>query len=264
MSVLDALLVLDPAAVCPDDVAAGRAVAERVTGAIEGRLNRELVVRPHGQPALRWMDGHGAGWARQWPVVLLASDRPTTAEPLAGPAAEVEGAAYAHAFVSAQSGTGAGRRWNEADLGDETGERLGLPYLWRGHAWAAPWWDTVPTTDRGTDDARAVYLAGYRRPDQAGEAGRAAVNAAVAEAHPAWGPEAISADVWARVPVLPSVVREVAAELARGYQALDATGLGALASRTEDRADSGVKVQLARGWDKDVLADLDGLAWLDL
>ena len=250
MPTLDALLLVSPVDVCAANVAKGRLVARRATALIEARLRRQLVVRPVVQRIsgrdlgfLSDWSGwyiHRNNWARQWPVVQLVTDRPFVAsEPLTEPPSEIEGAGYAtgavlsHAYLD-----------EPVDLGDETGERLGLP--------EAP------------EDGLAVYLAGFRRPDQTGEAGCLAVNAAITEAHPAWGAEALSADAWARVPVLPIELVTAAEELARGLLSTHGTGLGALASRTEERGESRARVQLAKGWEETILSTIDHLAWLDL
>ena len=245
MSALDALLLISPADVC-DDVARGRRVARRVTGMVEARLRRQLVVRPHVQrlrsPRSRWEQlraGETDEWARQWPVVLIASEVPTTGAPLAAPPVEAVDAFYA---VDVPAVTDAGLWLPE--LGDETGERLGLTVY--------------------PDNGRAGYLAGFRREDQADDAGRAALNAAIAQAHPAWGTEALSAGVFARVPFLPTEIVMAVDELARGVLSLHGTGLGALSSRTEERGESRQRVQLARGWEEDVLQSIDHLAWADL
>ena len=244
MSALDALLLVTPESVCAD-IEAGRRAAERATDAVETRLRRRLVVRPNAQrltTGARWWSvttaWEAGDWARQWPVVLLTSDRPTGPAPLEAAPVEAEGALYAVDVPDVD--------WHRhcSDLGDETGERLGL----------TEW----------PDDGRAFYLAGYRRGDQTGEAGRAAVNAAIASAHPAWGPEALSAEAWARVPVLPAEVRRAAVELARGYLALDGTGLGALRQRRQDRGDASSAVTLDVDWEDRLLRPVDHLAWVDV
>ncbi|MEO0557383.1 MAG: hypothetical protein AAF170_04280 [Bacteroidota bacterium] len=252
MSVLDALLLIDPAAVCPSDVDKGRTIARRVTGMIESRLRRQLIVQPAVQRVdthplawmyldnWQWWHAHAANWARQWPVVQLVTDRPfSAADPLTTTPTEVEGAGYATGERLTHPHSG-----QDVDLGDHTGERLGLP--------EAP------------GDGLAVYLAGYRRRDSLDDASRATVNAAIAATTPAWGAEAISEAVWARVPLLPVELASAADELARGLLSTHGTGLGAIASRTEERGESRARVQLAKGWDEEILATIDHLAWIDL
>lgn len=245
MSVLDAFLLVSPSAVCASDEAAGRRAAKLATDAVQTRLRRRLIVQPHAQQirtetrvwplASAWTL---QDWARQWPVVFLTSDRPTAAAPLTEAPTQVEGAVYAVEVPDLSDDD------TFADcLGDETGERLGLP--------------TVP------DDGRAVYLAGYRRDDHLGEAGRTEINAAIEAAHPTWGPEAVAAEAWARTPLLPSEVASAADELARGFLTLGAAGLGAVKQRRQEREESSQSLTLDTGWQEMLLAPLDHLAWVD-
>lgn len=250
--VLDAFLLVPPADVC-EDAEAGRLAATEASTAIEGRLRRRLIVQPAAQPvthgALGRDDDLGVGnwllrasspapapWARQWPVVrIVAGD---AVFPLEAPAGELEGAYYADAVAAA-----AGAAWDPR-LGDETGERLGLP------GWP--------------ESGHVSYLAGYRRPDQVSNAGRTAVNAAIATLHPAWGSEAISAELWPRVPLLPTLISRTALKLARGFLETEGAGLTATSARSQKRAESESRVQYRAGWDEDLLSHLDHLAWCDL
>ena len=252
MSVLDALLLISPSAVCASDEAAGRRAARLATDAIETRLRRRLVVQPHAQyggnsPGGAWWTRGVTGavcfdWARQWPVVFLTSDRPTASAPLSAAPTEAEGALYAVEVPDLSSHDRWHRGWPDG-LGDETGERLGLTI--------------VP------DDGRAVYLAGYRRDDQLGETGRAEINAAIEAAHPTWGPEAVAAEAWTRTPLLPAAIASAADELARGFLTTQAAGLGAVRQRRQEREESAQSLTLDTGWQEALLAPLDHLAWVD-